>query len=104
MLALGELEETVMGLLWASDRPLSVREVQQLLSARRQLAYTTVMTVLDRLAKKGFAIRELGDRAWLYQPSRTRAEEFSAQIAQLLDQLGPSERIEVLAAIGATPN
>ena len=49
----GELEQRVMVLLWQAGEPLSVVDVQGLLARDRDLAYTTVMTVLDRLAKKG---------------------------------------------------
>ena len=54
---LGELERAIMDVLWEAANPLSVREVSGLLTDR-DLAHTTVMTVLDRLAKKGFARRE----------------------------------------------
>ncbi|MGH8573296.1 MAG: BlaI/MecI/CopY family transcriptional regulator, partial [Gammaproteobacteria bacterium] len=47
---LGELERAVMEVLWDRDEPFVVRDVVRVL-AGRGLAYTTVMTVLDRLAK-----------------------------------------------------
>jgi len=72
---LGELEGRVMARLWADDRPQSVREVHLALNQERELAYTTVMTVLDRLAKKGLVRRERGEgRAYLYLPDRSRDE------------------------------
>ena len=46
----GPLEQAVMELLWASPRPLSVADALEELNMDRDLAYTTVMTVLDRLA------------------------------------------------------
>ena len=55
MMARGELERQVMVLLWRAGEPLTVADVQGLLIRDRDLAYTTVMTVLDRLAKKGLA-------------------------------------------------
>ncbi|TWP38058.1 BlaI/MecI/CopY family transcriptional regulator [Leekyejoonella antrihumi] len=69
--------------LW--DRPdgLSVREVLDGLDSG--LAYTTVMTVLDRLAKKGVVSRERDGRAWRYRPSASRGEQ-TAQV--LRDALG----------------
>ncbi|HEY2688651.1 MAG TPA: BlaI/MecI/CopY family transcriptional regulator, partial [Streptosporangiaceae bacterium] len=54
---LGELERAIMDILWESRDPLTVRQVSGKLT-ERDLAHTTVMTVLDRLAKKGFARRE----------------------------------------------
>ncbi|MDO3400276.1 BlaI/MecI/CopY family transcriptional regulator [Mycolicibacterium neoaurum] len=55
MRQLGTLERSVMDQLWRADEPLTVRQVHGELSAQRSLAYTTVMTVLRRLADKGFA-------------------------------------------------
>lgn len=74
MNSLGELERSVMEELWAARVPQSVREVHAVLSGRRDLAYTTVMTVLDRLAKKGLVRRERDGRAYLYTPEQTRDE------------------------------
>lgn len=97
----GELEAAVMGILWSRQEWLSVRDVHEVLSADRDLAYTTVMTVLDRLAKKGLATRELDGRAWLYHPARTRTAEVSAALIQELAKLDATSRAEVLARLNA---
>lgn len=76
---MGELERAVMNVLWDRGDPASVRDVARALS-ERDLAYTTVMTVLDRLSRKGFVQRERAGRAWLYRPSASR----EAYIAQLM--------------------
>jgi predicted transcriptional regulator len=96
---LGELEGAVMGILWSRPEWLSVREVHEVLAAERELAYTTVMTVLDRLAKKGLATRMLDGRAWLYHPARPRTEEVAAAMIAELSKLDPASRAEVLAAL-----
>ncbi|MFG1604651.1 BlaI/MecI/CopY family transcriptional regulator [Actinoplanes sp. NPDC049265] len=75
---LGDLEREVMTQLWESAGPLSVRQVHEGLRGR-DLAYTTVMTVLDRLAKKGVVTRERDGRAWLYAPVQTR-EQMTASL------------------------
>jgi len=62
---LGPLEIQVMEVLWTDDAR-SVRDVVEKLD--RKLAYTTVMTTLDRLFKKGLLDREKSDRAFLYRP------------------------------------
>lgn len=98
----GELEQAVMDILWSRPSALSVRDVHALLATDRELAYTTVMTVLDRLAKKGLLVRNLEGRAWLYRPANSRAAEVSAEVLGLLGRLTPEERREVLAAITAT--
>ena len=77
---LGGLESKVMDVLWDSSSPLSVREVHDALSASADLAYTTVMTVLDRLAKKNLLARERDGKAWLYRPASTREELLISEI------------------------
>ena len=69
--ALGHLEREVMEVVWTRDRT-TVREVQGLLS--RRVAYTTVMTTLDRLFKKGFVARNRSGRAFVYAAARTRQQ------------------------------
>ena len=54
---LGSLERAIMDQLWDSSGPQTVRQVHRALSARRQLAYSTVMTVLQRLAVKDLVIQ-----------------------------------------------
>jgi predicted transcriptional regulator len=95
----GELEHAVMSILWSRPESVSVREVHDELSAERDLAYTTIMTVLDRLAKKGLATRHLEGRAWLYRPARTQTDELSAALIETLAQLEPGARVEVLDAV-----
>lgn len=79
-----------MDVLWDTAPPsggLTVREVAEALSGRAP-AYTTVMTVLDRLAGKGMVARERDGRAWRYRPAASR----DAYIAQLmLDALDLAE-------------
>lgn len=70
-LALGSLELELMEIVW-SRRECSVRDVVDAL--RRSLAYTTVMTTLDRLYKKGLLERHKAQRAFLYSPSLSRQD------------------------------
>lgn len=86
-MALGDLEREVMTQLWDAGEPLTVRQVHDQLSRERDLAYTTVMTVLDRLAKKGVVTQEKADRAYRYRPAQTR-EEMTAGL--MLDALSAS--------------
>ena len=71
---LGDLERHVMDCLWAAGHPCSVRAVHSELAASREIAYTTVMTVLDRLSRKQLVSRTQEGRAYLYSPVHTRAE------------------------------
>jgi BlaI family transcriptional regulator, penicillinase repressor len=76
-----------MDVLWETDTSLTVREVSARLT-ERNLAHTTVMTVLDRLAKKGFAKRERDGRAWRYCPAATRETYVTELMLTALDQTG----------------
>jgi predicted transcriptional regulator len=82
---LGELERAIMDVLWETVSPLTVREVSERLT-ERDLAHTTVMTVLDRLAKKGFAVRERDGRAWQYQAAASREAYVTELMLSALDQ------------------
>lgn len=75
--ALGTLEREVMDVLWR-EGDLSVRDVQSRLL--RPIAYTTVMTTLDRLYKKGVLLRRQSGRAFFYSAAVTRPQ-LQAQIA-----------------------
>ena len=86
-MALGDLEREVMTQLWDAGGPLTVRQVHERVSRDRDLAYTTVMTVLDRLAKKAVVIQEKTDRAYRYAPAQSR-EEMTAGL--MLDALQSS--------------
>jgi predicted transcriptional regulator len=78
---LGDLEAEVMDRMWTLARPLTVRDVLADLHTRRELAYTTVMTVMDNLHRKGWLVREMVSRAYLYTPATTR-EQYSAQMME----------------------
>ncbi len=69
-----------MEVLWQRGEPVTVREVVRVLGEERDIAPTTVMTVLDRLAKKGITRRWREGRAWRYCPAASR----EAYIAELM--------------------
>jgi len=77
---LGPLELELMQILWSHGES-NVREV--VFRLNRSLAYTTVMTTLDRLYKKGFLDRRMPDRAFVYSPRFSR-EEWERQLAESL--------------------
>jgi predicted transcriptional regulator len=91
---LGDLETAVMRVVWASPEPVSVREVHAAL-ATRKLAYTTVMTVLDRLWRKRFLRRNARGRAYLYSPTVSEAEYTAGLMHGVLAQA--SDRAGALA-------
>lgn len=84
---LGELERSIMDILWAESNALTAREVGRLI-ADRDLAPTTVMTVLDRLTRKGFLERTRDGRAWRYQPAESRDAYIAELMLEALDLTG----------------
>jgi predicted transcriptional regulator len=81
----GELEAAIMDRLWELGRPALVREVVDGLRPERPPAYTTVMTVMENLYRKGWLRRERDGRAWRYTPTRSRSGYTAALMAQALD-------------------
>lgn len=92
----GPLEQRVMELLWASTSPRSVAEVLEQLDTGRDLAYTTVMTVLDRLAKKHLVTRERVERSWRYLPADPQDVVVARDLAETLDGVPGPVRLEAL--------
>ncbi len=82
---LGELERAVMDYLWVSGAPQTVRLVHGALSSERDLAYTTVMTVLQRLAAKGLVRQDRDERAHRYAPLHGHAELIAGLMVDALD-------------------
>lgn len=96
----GDLERAVLDVLW--DRQLddwvTVRTVHAELAERRDLAYTTVMTVLDRLARKELVEQRRDGRAYLYRARASRGEMSAEMMRATLDDLGSDDRPAALVA------
>lgn len=78
---LGPLEAEIMDHVWRTDRPVTVRDVVDSVGTRQRLAYTTVMTVMERLSSKGFLARRKVGRAYSYQPRMSR-DDYSARLVR----------------------
>ena len=92
--ALGPLETRLLELLWAQGRPATVGHIRRALP---ELAYTTIMTTLDRLYRKGLLLRDKDGRAFAYVPRYTRAELVSELISgHVANLLGPAQEGAVL--------
>ena len=111
---LGKLEAAVMDVLWSAGTPLTVREVLERMPPQRNLAYTTVMTVLDRLSRKQLVSRTREGRAYLYSPVHSRAEltaemmhdalsidglDRTAALVHFVDRVTPEEAAALQAAL-----
>ena len=97
-----------MNVVWSYDGPVTVRQVHTIL-AFRGLAYTTVMTTMDRLAEKGILTRGHGRAgyggAYRYLPALSRSALLAASVEHLCAGLGAdrSDRAEALAVILGAP-
>ena len=79
---LGNLEKEVMDAVWESNSPVTVREVLQRISKKRQVAYTTIMTIMTRLVDKGLLSRKTsGSKAYTYQAVYSR-EKFLSNVSK----------------------
>jgi predicted transcriptional regulator len=78
---LGPLEAEVMQIVWAADRPVTVRELLEEINRGResQLAYTTIMTVMSRLVDKGALSRTKQGRGYLYEAAAGDAAEIAVR-------------------------
>ena len=95
---MGELERAVMEQLWSSEDWVTVRAVHEALSAERDVAYTTVMTVLDRLAKKELVKQRREGRAYLYQAAGSRSAMTADLMREALVEFAEGERRTALMA------
>ena len=114
---LGELESTIMDHMWAIKEPASVRDVLVHLQKVRPLAYTTVMTVMDKLHTKGLLKRKPVGRAYVYEAvsskeaytadvmrdSLAKSGNRAATLVHFLERLTPDEASALEAALQVYP-
>jgi predicted transcriptional regulator len=82
----GELESAVMDQVWESDHPVRVRELLEQLHYDKALALTTVLTVMERLYRKGWLARAKHGRAHEYWPTVSREDYAAGLMEQALEQ------------------
>ena len=102
---MGELERAVMEHLWAIDGDANgrdgwrtVREVHESLAADRDIAYTTVMTVMDRLSKKSLVRQRKEGKAYLYRAADSRGAMTADLMRSALTEFAESDRTNALLA------
>lgn len=84
---LGSLENDVMEVIWLKNTEVSVRDVFETLSSTREIAYTTVMTIMGRLAEKGVLIKRKEGNAFLFSPVITREDFTTQMVDNVIDDL-----------------
>ncbi|MEV7007030.1 BlaI/MecI/CopY family transcriptional regulator [Streptosporangium sp. NPDC051022] len=117
MRGLGDLESAIMERLWSYRRPASVRDVLEDLRREREIAYTTVMTVMDKLHTKGLLRRKAVGRAYVYETVASK-EAYTAELMRstlasggnqaatlvhFLERLTPEESVALEAALKVYP-
>jgi predicted transcriptional regulator len=89
----GDLEAVIMHRVWQYGKPVTVRELFDDLSAERTIAYTTVMSTMDNLHRKGWLGRVKEGKAYRYTATASR-EEYSARLMrEALDAGGDTEAV-----------
>jgi predicted transcriptional regulator len=89
----GDLETVIMHRVWEHGEPVTVRELFDELSKTRSIAYTTVMSTMDNLHRKGWLARERDGKAYRYTAVATR-EEYSARLMrEALAEAGDTEAV-----------
>jgi predicted transcriptional regulator len=100
----GELEAVIMERLWERGRPALVREILDDLHGDRDLAYTTVMTVMDNLYRKGWLRRERDGRAWRYEPTGSRSGYTAGLMNEALESSADRRRALAHFALQMSPH
>jgi predicted transcriptional regulator len=100
MARFGDLEASIMDVVWATEAPVRVREVSDQLNRERPLAFNTVQTVMENLFHKGWLTRHKNGRAYWYEAARSRDD----YVAQLLDEalsVAPDPAATLVRLVGA---
>lgn len=95
----GELQIEVMRALWRLGRAASVDDVRSELPERQQGAYTTVQTVLNRLAERGMLLRDRQGKAIFYAAKISEADYYSRSLRQTLARASEEARRSAVAQL-----
>ena len=79
-------ELAIMKVIWRMEKA-TVRDVYEALRETRQIAYTTVMTMMKILEEKGYLKKSAVDRAHIYRPARPRQQVVGAMVREFLDRV-----------------
>jgi predicted transcriptional regulator len=83
---LADQELAIMTIVWEQGAT-TVREVYEILRARRPVAYTTVMTMMNILEQKGFLERQRQGRAFVYRPTRSRRRVVRQMVREFVERV-----------------
>src|ERR1700691_3067252 len=100
LLDLAPLELDCMNTLWPMGQG-TVREIRDRLAARRPRAYTTIMTIMDRLARKGVVERRKVGRAYMYSPNLSAEDARTQALGQVIENFCGGSKDALLAQLTA---
>ncbi|HXZ13014.1 MAG TPA: BlaI/MecI/CopY family transcriptional regulator [Candidatus Sulfotelmatobacter sp.] len=105
VLDLAPLELDCLNTLWPMGEG-TVREIRDALAARRPRAYTTIMTIMDRLARKGVVERQKVGRAYRYRPNLSAEDARAHALSQVVENFfgGSVEALRAQLAGGLAPS
>jgi BlaI family transcriptional regulator, penicillinase repressor len=101
VLDLAPLELDCMNTLWPMGEG-TVREIRDRLAERRPRAYTTIMTIMDRLARKGVVERRKSGRAYTYRPNLTATDARSQALAQVIENFFAGSKDALVAHLAGS--
>lgn len=90
-----------MNTLWPMGEA-TVREIRDQLAPRRPRAYTTIMTIMDRLARKGVVERRKAGRAYIYRPNLTAEDARSQALGQVINNFFGGSKEALIAELERT--
>jgi BlaI family transcriptional regulator, penicillinase repressor len=99
VLDLAPLELDCMNTLWPMGEG-TVREIRDRLASRRPRAYTTIMTIMDRLARKGVVERRKVGRAYVYRPNLSAEEARAQALSQVVENFFGGSKEALIAQLG----
>ena len=93
MRGFGELEAVVMDRVWTRGGPVTVRELFDALRRERPIAYTTVMSTMDNLHRKGWLARDKDGKAYRYTAVASRDEYSARLMREAMAEAGDTEAV-----------
>jgi BlaI family transcriptional regulator, penicillinase repressor len=102
VLDLAPLELDCMNTLWPMGEG-TVRQIRDQLAGRRPRAYTTIMTIMDRLARKGVVERRKFGRAYIYRPNLSAEDARSQALGQVVENFFGGSREALLRQLNSSP-
>lgn len=80
-------ELALMKIVWERGGASTVRDVYEALLEDRRIAYTTVMTMMNVLERKGYLRREAEGRSYRYRPVRPKGQVVSSMVREFVDRV-----------------